>query len=137
MVKEVPTFLKVEKGLKFKLMIAPILEYIKTRGQPIKRKNLKYYSERDKMDVLIGTDPIDPNFSVNIKDFDPGFQPLQPNVETSNLKVILKLRNLEEAQTPLGGVDEQEGPAQDHTITQIPCKDISETSVRMKSELKV
>jgi hypothetical protein len=104
LIKDVPTFYKIERGLKFKIFLAPVLEHIKKMGQPIANRSLKYYSKADQMDVLIGSDPIDPEFSVNMKDLDQNFKSGMHGIDEEYLQGItlnLKLRHLDKPSSPL------------------------------------
>lgn len=89
MIKDAPFECVQTRDNSVNILVKPILDYVKLMGMSIKNKSLKYYSEADKMDVLIGTDPIDDLKLIPVHDLDPFFS----STSTKDLKMVLKVRD--------------------------------------------
>ena len=89
MIKDAPFESIPTKDSSVNVLVKPILDHAKLMGISTKNKSFKYYSEADKMDVLIGSDPIDKLKLIPVLDLDPFFSP----TSTKDLKVVLKVRD--------------------------------------------
>ena len=49
--------------------VLPIIDYLKKMGKSIKGHSITYFSEKDNMDVFVGTDPINPSVTIAKSDF--------------------------------------------------------------------
>lgn len=53
---------------KRRILISPIIDYIKQLGKQIQNKSISYYSEKDKFDVFVGIDPLSKFSSISVLD---------------------------------------------------------------------
>jgi len=77
-----------------KLLLAPVIEYMKKKGQPLASKQISYYSEIDRMDVFVGNDPIDEGFSIPFEDLEMNQESRkQALLGTNTLRILLKVKD--------------------------------------------
>lgn len=63
LIKDVPT--NRSKDMR-KILLAPIIDHIKKIGKPVQFKTISYYSAKDEMEVYVGVDPINENYSIRL-----------------------------------------------------------------------
>jgi len=76
LIKDVPTIRTIDMK---KILLAPVIEHIKKIGKPVHFKTVSYYSAKDEMEVYVGVDPINENYSIRLQDLDMTVRSLKPH----------------------------------------------------------